>query len=63
LFGAHSQRFVECGDGTRGLAIEKPPAPLFLDLVMPGLSGVEVLCTLCADPQIAGTPVASKETR
>jgi signal transduction histidine kinase/CheY-like chemotaxis protein len=65
LFAGQPHRFLECGDGTRGLAmaIEKPPDLIFLDLVMPGLSGVEVLRALRADPQTAATPVVVVTSR
>ena len=50
---------IECGDGRSGLerAREERPGAIFLDLVMPGISGFEVLAALDADPATRGIPV------
>ena len=46
-------------DGTAGLAqaVADPPAAVLLDLVMPGLDGLEVLRRLRSDPATADVPV------
>lgn len=50
---------VEAGDGGEGLrrAREDRPQAIFLDLVMPDMTGFEVLDRLKADPATAGIPV------
>ena len=50
---------IEAASGAEGLerAREQPPAAIFLDLVMPGLSGFEVLDALRTDERTRGIPV------
>jgi signal transduction histidine kinase/DNA-binding response OmpR family regulator len=50
---------VEAADGTEGLRLARHVRPqvIFLDLVMPGLSGHAVLAELKDDPGCAGIPV------
>ena len=52
-------RFAEAGDGASGLdlAHRLSPRVIFLDLVMPGMGGEEVLERLGDDPLTAGIPV------
>lgn len=52
-----STRLAE--DGTAGLtaATEDPPAAVLLDLLMPGIDGLEVLRRLRSDPTTADVPV------
>jgi len=50
---------IEAASGAEGLerAREQLPAAIFLDLVMPGLSGFEVLDALRTDERTRGIPV------
>src|SRR5256885_16383111 len=50
---------IEAASGAEGLerAREQRPAAIFLDLVMPGLSGFEVLDALRSDERTRGIPV------
>jgi signal transduction histidine kinase/CheY-like chemotaxis protein len=52
-------RQIEAPNGAEGLRLarEQRPAAIFLDLMMPGLSGFEVLDQLKADPVTAGIPI------
>jgi len=52
-------RVVEAGDGDAALAAirEHRPAVAILDVVMPGLSGLEVCRRVRADPALVGTRV------
>lgn len=47
------------GDGTAALALarQKPPALLLLDVMMPGLNGLQVLSRLRTDPTTRNVPV------
>jgi len=56
---AESFTVIEAQDGPQGLALaaETRPALILLDLVMPGMSGFEVLRALRADASSRGTPV------
>jgi DNA-binding response OmpR family regulator len=62
-------RFVEASDGyvALQLARELGPDAVILDLMLPGLGGLEVLAELRADERLAATPVlvitAWSETR
>jgi DNA-binding response OmpR family regulator len=62
-------RFVEASDGyvALQLAREMSPDAVILDLMLPGLGGLEVLAELRSDEQLSGTPVlvitAWSETR
>ena len=51
--------FVEADDGPRALALarELHPDLIVLDLMLPGMSGIEVLDLLRRDPEIASIPV------
>lgn len=61
--------FVEASDGYMALQLarELVPDAVILDLMLPGLGGLEVLGELRADERLAGTPVlvitAWSETR
>jgi CheY-like chemotaxis protein len=50
---------VKCFGGTRAIALisEKKPAAVVLDVMMPDLSGLEVLRYMRRDPRLADTPV------
>lgn len=52
-------RFVEAADGREVLAVAREVRPdlIVLDVMLPGLSGIEVLDELRADDEISGTPV------
>ena len=52
-------RFVEAADGTEalGLAHEEPPDLIVLDVMLPGLSGIEVLEALRNDDELKSIPV------
>jgi signal transduction histidine kinase/DNA-binding response OmpR family regulator len=52
-------RFEEASDGERGLVLASQvrPGVIFLDLVMPGMRGDEVLDRLKADPSTSDIPV------
>jgi DNA-binding response OmpR family regulator len=56
---AESFAVIEAHDGAQGLALaaEKRPALILLDLVMPGMTGFEVLRALRSDESSRGTPV------
>jgi DNA-binding response OmpR family regulator len=62
-------RFIEASDGYMALQLarEIPPDAVILDLMLPGLGGLEVLAELRADDQLSATPVlvitAWSETR
>ena len=49
----------EAGDGAAGLHLleAERPALVLLDLMMPGLSGIEVLQQIRADPRFATLPI------
>ena len=52
-------RFVEAADGREVLAVarEERPDLIVLDVMLPGLSGIEVLDVLRADAELKETPV------
>ena len=52
-------RFVEAADGTEALAAarEMRPDVMVLDVMLPGISGIDVLRELRSDEQIADIPV------
>ncbi len=51
--------FVEAADGKEALAAvqEDPPDLLVLDIMLPGLGGLEVLAAIRADERIAQLPI------
>jgi CheY-like chemotaxis protein len=51
--------FVEADDGPRALALARELRPdlIVLDLMLPGMSGIEVLDTLRNDAELASVPV------
>ena len=51
--------FVEAADGREVLAVARDVHPdlIVLDVMLPGLSGIEVLDELRADPELQATPV------
>jgi CheY-like chemotaxis protein len=57
LEGDH--RFAEAGDGLQALELAREVRPnvVILDVMLPGLGGLETLKQLRADPQLADTPV------
>lgn len=56
-----SHRFLEASDGKTGLqlAFEHRPDVIVLDVMLPGVSGLDVLRALRSDPELAGTPVVA----
>ena len=52
-------RFVEAADGREVLALARDVRPdlIVLDVMLPGLSGIEVLDELRADAAVSSTPV------
>lgn len=52
-------RFIEASDGKEALAAMRELAPdlIVLDVMLPGLSGIDVLEAIRADEQLSGTPV------
>jgi putative two-component system response regulator len=52
-------RFVEAADGAEALELarEVPPNLIVLDVMLPGMSGIEVLEALDADAALASIPV------
>ena len=52
-------RFVEAADGREVLAVARDIRPdlIVLDVMLPGLSGIEVLDALRADDELSATPV------
>ena len=59
LFAGTPHQILEAGDGAAGLALarEKRPDLIFLDLVMAGLDGFEVLRILHSEPEFREIPV------
>jgi signal transduction histidine kinase/CheY-like chemotaxis protein len=59
LLGACSVKVIEAADGREGLRIarERRPLAVILDLMMPGMSGFQVLDALEADPATRHLPV------
>ena len=49
----------DAGDGQQGLAKARQARPdlILLDVMMPGMNGMEVSRALCADPVLSGIPV------
>jgi CheY-like chemotaxis protein len=56
---------VEAEDGEEALRLvrERRPELVLLDMMMPGLSGIDVLARLRADPTVAATPVVMLTAR
>ena len=52
-------RFVEAADGREVLSVARDVRPdlIVLDVMLPGLSGIEVLDELRADDELSATPV------
>jgi DNA-binding response OmpR family regulator len=52
-------RVLEAGDGESGIALARAEKPdlILLDVMMPGMSGLEVGRALTADPLLSATPV------
>jgi putative two-component system response regulator len=52
-------RFVEAADGAEALELarEVPPNLIVLDVMLPGMSGIEVLEALDADAALASIPI------
>ncbi len=52
-------RFVEAADGTEALALAREDRPdlIVLDVMLPGLSGIEVLEALRTDAELESIPV------
>jgi signal transduction histidine kinase/CheY-like chemotaxis protein len=65
LVASPAWQCVEAASGTDGLraAREKPPDVVFLDFVMPGLDGPQVLAALRADPATHAIPVVVATSR
>ena len=56
-----SHRFFEARDGRTALELvrERRPDVVVLDVMLPGVSGLDVLRALRADPELAGTRVVA----
>jgi CheY-like chemotaxis protein len=56
---------VEAADGDESLRLARQLRPdlIVLDVMMPGTSGLDVLATLRADPDLAATPVVMLTAR
>src|SRR6266581_1082273 len=52
-------RYLEAEDGVQALALarELRPELVLLDLMLPRLTGLEVLARLCSEPRLAATAV------
>ena len=52
-------RFLEASDGKEALDAMRELSPdlIVLDVMLPGLSGIDVLETMRADDELSGTPV------
>ncbi len=59
LFAGMTVTFLEAADGTTGMTLARNNGPdlIFLDLIMPGISGLQVLATLQEDPATRSIPV------
>ncbi|WP_235487385.1 ATP-binding protein, partial [Frankia sp. AvcI1] len=59
LLADRADRVLEAGDGHEALAAlhADPPDVVFLDLMLPGLDGGEVMSTMGADPALRDIPV------
>lgn len=59
MIGTHSVSFVEASDGRQGLQLARDIRPdgIILDLLMPGMNGIDVLKQLRADPDTLRMPV------
>lgn len=54
--GPFEVRLAETGASALAVLAEEPVDLLILDLMLPGMSGVEVLRTIRSDPQLAALP-------
>ncbi|HXA09440.1 MAG TPA: response regulator, partial [Chthoniobacterales bacterium] len=65
LFSGMPHEFIEADTGVAGLeaAISRDPELIFLDLMMPQMTGYEVLDRLRADPKTRETPVIIVSSR
>ena len=52
---------IECEDGEscQGLALERKPALVLMDIELPKMDGIQALARLRADPATAGIPVVA----
>jgi DNA-binding response OmpR family regulator len=52
-------KVLEAADGEQGLALARSARPdlILLDVMMPGIGGLEVSTTLARDPTLSGIPV------
>ena len=59
LLQYHGYRVLEAVTGEEGvrLALETPPALILMDIQLPGISGIEALIQLRADPATRAIPV------
>ena len=59
LFRHHGHQVIEAADGEHGLslALSEGPDVVLLDLIIPKLSGIEVLSRIKSDRQLRRTPV------
>src|SRR6185369_12841526 len=59
MVGSGSYSFIEASNGREGLELARKVHPdgIVLDLVMPEMSGLEVLQALRADPQTSSVPI------
>ena len=59
LLQFHGYRVVEAVTGEEGvrLALESPPALILMDIQLPGISGIEALIRLRAEPSTRAIPV------
>lgn len=65
MLASPNYQICEASDGPEGLrgAVELQPVAIFLDLIMPGMTGFEVLERLKADPTTSAIPVVIVTSR
>lgn len=61
--GGHAVGWIDRGDKALAVMQARPPQLALLDCAMPGLSGVDLLRSMRADPRLLGVPVVMLTAR